>query len=305
MSDEVSKLFKIKKLIFFIVCLPVYISAVIVETDRIQDIMKYADKNTLILLNIDIAVIESSIFLGSGPWYDFLKIKTEELHDKHPEIDSNFYYKMMLYITQKVPVVGVEGETSSFIKKLQENHYPVLAFTGRGKDKLHSLPIPNYDKQTQTELQQADIDFSQSDIPEKFQELLEPYNLVNGIIFGGDAKKGPFLKELLVQSYIPEKIVFASKLDHLISVKKSMKELGVDFVGIHYNHISQNAHKFDPLVALIQLEAIMENNQVLSNEEAMRLKPQYENLAIEEFTELLVLQFLEFLHSHPDFPHIE
>ena len=194
---------------------------------------------------------------------------------KHPQIDSAFYYKLMVYITQKVPVVGVEPATSSVIGTLQKWHYPVLAFTGRGKDHLHSHPVLHYDKQTQNELRQAGIDFSLSEIPGEFKDLPEPYRIKYGIIFAGEAKKGPFLRKLLEQAgYFPKKIIFVSKMEHLISVEESMKELSIDFIGIHYNYISRHSHTFDPLIALIQLKTLFEKDQLLSNEQAMKLKSQ-------------------------------
>jgi Protein of unknown function (DUF2608) len=282
-----------KKLFFLVLVFPLYISAMIVKTDSIQDICKYTQNETLILLNIDTAVIESSLFLGSAPWYDFLKIKIEELSKKYPKMDSTFYYKLLLYITQKVPVGGFEPITSSFIEQLQAEHFPVLAFTGRGKNNLHGFKIENYDKQTINELNQAHIDFSKSEIPDSLQNLPEPYTIVKGIIFADEQKKGPFLKAILEKAnYFPKRIIFVSKQEHLVSVEASMRELGIDFVGIRYDYIEQNSYKFDLLAALIQLKSILETERLVSNKEAIALKPQYENLSIDVFTESLLFKFL-------------
>lgn len=273
----------LKNIILSIICLPISLSALIVKSDHLDDLNKYVKPDTLVLLNIDAAVVDSAIFLGSDPWYSYLKAKVG--------IDTRLYYKLMIYITQKIPLTGVEDDTAAIIRSLQMRCIPVLALTGRGKDHLHELSVRDYDKQTLQELKQAGVDFSKS-VPSQL-------DLTDGILFAEDNDKGLFLKAFLEKSgYFPRRIIFVSKLSHLTSVEKAMAEMGIDFVGIDYGFSRPN---FDLLAALMQLKALLEQDRCLSDAEAIVLKPT--GISTDEIVDSLLLKFQAFLSKHPKFPN--
>lgn len=264
--------------LFLFIFLP--LSASIVESNCLDEINKHLKPNTLVLLNIDAAVVDSPIFLGSEPWYAFIKPHTK---------NNREYYSLMIDLMQRIPLVGVEDETAAIIAALQKKGVPVLALTGRGKDHLHQLPVPHYDLQTLKELKSIGVNFAHSSLPSQLQNLPEPYALQEGIFFAGDADKGAYLKAILELShYTPDRVIFVSKLSHLTAVEASLKGLGVDFVGIHYTS-ARHVQDFDPLAALIQFASLMDGcSSPLSDLEAIALKSMYQDRSLSEYAKKLL-----------------
>ena len=62
------------------------------------------------------------------------------------------------------------------------------------------------------------------------------------------------------------------KIDSLQTVDAAMEEMGIPFQGFAYNKTAKDHKDFDPMIANIQMEWLVFNQKLLSDEEAAQIK---------------------------------
>lgn len=243
------------------------VNAEIIEIRQIETILPKVQQDTFVLFNIANVLTDSEISLGSAPWRAYVKANTtNELHDK-----------LTWLVANRVQHKSVEPITPELIKKLQNNGIAVAALTSRGRNEWYSTQQPGVDKLTRNMLNTIGIDFRQSELPFVSIQMegapfLEHFNA--GIFYSNHMDKGQFIKELLVNSgYKPSSVILIDdKFDSLADAEAAMQELNIPFTGYWYPcaKISDKAN-FSPMVANVQLQALLLDDRILSDEEAQQI----------------------------------
>jgi FMN phosphatase YigB (HAD superfamily) len=255
--------------IFMCLCfvlVPFLANAKIIETLKFEELLAHADSETLVLIDMDDTLTDSTLTLGSSSWRHFLRKHFKG--QKHPvvQIDTHDYYA---YLAAKhVPVKTVEETTLKVVQTLQGKKIPTLCLTGRGKNRWYSSSIDHIDDLTKKQLLSVNIDFRQSSVPVNLNEQDIPF-YSDGILFSAGKRKGELLKELFTQlNYSPKKVVMIDdKEEELRSIEQALQEMGIPFLGLWYRYIEKN-QQFNPQIANIQLEKMLQQQHLLSDEEA-------------------------------------
>lgn len=255
------------KRVIFSICISFfsYVHADILEIDHLNDVRSYiTHQEDLVLIDIDDTLITNPISLGNPAWRSWIKSKI-------PKYNPGFvvYDALTLFIAKHIPYRPVEDSTAQLISDLQVSGIPVFAFTARGRSQWYTTDIEGVDQFTHEQLNQVGIDFRRTAIPKELQHL-EPTYFYNGIIFAQHIKKGDLLKHLLKDlNFHPTCIIFIDdKLDQVQSVENVVKELGLPFIGFWYRGVEANISKFKPMIANIQLEALLLKNEIISDDTA-------------------------------------
>lgn len=158
------------------------------------------------------------------------------------------------------------------ISDLQSANVPVLAFTARGRSQWYTSDIEGVDQFTYQQLTHAGIDFNRTSIPAALQNLESVY-FDKGTIFAQHIKKGDLLKHLFKDlEYQPSSIIFVDdKLDQVQSVEAAVTEAGIPFKGFWYRRVELDNKAFNPMAANLQLESLLLNDEILSDEQAQEL----------------------------------
>ena len=243
--------------------------AKIIETNRFADILSEVDHpNTLVFVDIDDTLINTVSILGNTAWWDYFisKILKANLPLDKVQVEIN---GVIQKIIKKVPMNLIEPDTSDVIRKLQQDNFLIFALTARQKKADY---IDGADRETHEHLNSVGIDFTLTSISQQINDAVAAF-FSYGIIFTGWHEKGPVLKIFLKEMELnPGKIVFIDdKLEQIKSVEKAAKSMGIPFSGFRYGKLDDFHQQFDPLIANIQLEALIKNDQILSNEEARKI----------------------------------
>lgn len=242
--------------LFFLSC---SLHASLITTNSIADIEKDIDDQTLVIFNIAEVLLDTETQLGTQNWRKYVRQRLEpQLHDR-----------LTLLVFEKVPPKAVEQVTPQLIERLQSK-VRVLAFTSRGRNEWYSSQIPHIDTITEKALKQVGLDFSKSK-PLAF----DPFYFHDGIVYGtNNREKGELLVEFLRTNQLkPSRIVFVDdKKDSLVEVEGEMQKLGIPFSGYVYQRTAADHQNFDPVIANIQLDWLLNQNKVISDEEAQRIK---------------------------------
>lgn len=252
--------FAIAACLFFSAC----VQAEIIETAQIEDIRQYVIDDALILIDIDDTLIENPFTLGTPPWRNWVKSRLADYKTSFVLYDA-----LTLKIAQKVPYKTMEPTTTQLIADLQNEDHAVFAFTARGRTQWYTTDIEGVDIFTHEQLKGVGIDFKKTNVPAGLQAL-EPTYFYDGIIFAQHIKKGDLLKHLFKDlNYKPSVIIFVDdKLDQVKSVEAVVEKAGIPFIGFWYKRSEQEHANFNPLVADIQLELLLENGGFLNDEDA-------------------------------------
>ncbi|MBI2812041.1 MAG: DUF2608 domain-containing protein [Candidatus Melainabacteria bacterium] len=264
-------LFPMKKFFLALLCAPFLLYSEVRETTRFADLLDVVDSDTLVLIDLDDTLTDSSLSLGSSAWRHWLKERSQGQKDPATQILLHDYYT---YIAAKrVPVKPVEMDTPATVAALQEKGAIILCYTSRGRNQWYSTRIAGIDQLSKEQLASIGISFAASTHPQVFTSL--PI-YVDGILFGSlkSREKGDLLKEIFQNSnYSPKKVVFIDdKQEQVQSVDKAMGEMGIPCTAFWYRLIEKNQATFDPAVAAIQWKKLIEENVLLSDNDALQLK---------------------------------
>lgn len=235
------------------------LSAEIIETENIADIMSSVELSSLVLLDMDDTLTDSTISLGTGAWRRFIRERC----------DSKTHDYMTFQVAKRVPVRTVEAITPFIVYDLQIQGIPVFVLTQRGITLWHETAFQGVDTVTEDQLSSVGLDFNLTQVPEPIK-LLNEVSVQRGVIYSAPKKKGPYLKELLQKSgYKPSNVVFVDdKLEQLQSVEKAMMEIGMPFTGYWYRRAEVDNRNIDQLLALIEMDVLFFDNKVISDQEA-------------------------------------
>lgn len=234
-----------------------------------QIVEEIDDPEALIFIDIDDTLIDFDMHIGCKQWRAY--IKNTPL--------KNYHDHLTLYIAKQILMVPVEKDMPALIKELQRKGRYLFPLTARERDCWYALDgIPHIDVFTYQTLFDAQFDFEQTSHPSYFH-LMNQDTFYRGIYFSqhpfnAETSKGDTIKQLLahVLARMPSqeiKIYFIDdKREQCESVLSAIKELGITGRVYWYRACEKNHRDFDFAASLIQLENLLSNHIVLSNEEA-------------------------------------
>jgi hypothetical protein len=248
------------------------VSARIVETHHIADILKEIDQETLVLFDIDETTLTSKTTLGTSAWWEHFIRKLAPTKEEKAQL-TPFIMPIVHKVTQASQSRTVEPETAQLINSLQERGITVISLTGRCKEAPWDSNFAEY---TRDQLQCLGIDFEKSIWPAgvRLDPANPPSNYAYGIIFTNFQPKGPVLLQVLKElNFRPKKVVMVEDLtEFLKSVDQSLAKENIPFVGFRYSHLDNDIKNLDPMIGNIQLYKLLSDGQYVGEEEAAEIK---------------------------------
>lgn len=256
----------------YLLLLPAFLLAEIRETTRFEDLLEEADEQTLVLIDMDDTLTDSSISLGSSDWRHFLRKHFKRKIHPVAQIDIHDYYSYL--IAKKVPVKTVESNTAEVVDILQKKKIATLCLTARGQQQWYSTTLLDIQELSQQQLSSVGIDFKRSTLPDAFTGK-EITGYADGMLFSANQPKGEFLKELFTKlGYTPKRVILIDdKEEQILSAEEAMKEMNIPFLGLWYRHIEEMKPDYNPQIGNVQLERFLQDNTLLSDEEAALVTP--------------------------------
>lgn len=261
-----------KLFLFIFACSLIFVpfqsQAKIVETYNFGDIEAEVHENTIVFFDIDDTLINTKSMLGNTAWWRYFVAKSKKVDLSHGNARSKIN-AIIQKIIVKVPMDLVDPYAADMVRKIQSKGIHVFGLTARC---ISPDYMPEADLGTHEHLQSVGIDFTLTPPPKYIDDSTARF-FSYGIIFTNYQKKGPYLKAFLNNlDFKPEKIVFIDDCPEQVkSVEKAAEEMGISFSGFRYGKLDYFHEKFDPLVANIQLEQLIKNDRILSDEEALEI----------------------------------
>jgi hypothetical protein len=278
-------------LLFFGLLLPTLLRAEIRETTRIAEVFSEVRPDSILLMDLDETLIESSIMLGGKAWRDYAVnlLKTTYSQQKIQALRDKITY----WIAKRVPCSAIESNIHIFLDQLRDKQIPVFGFTARGKKHCNTLPCTDGEELACLHLRQAGYNLEV--FPTSFSDVfLSHTSFSKGIFFAKSPfeDKGSLALEIFAQ-VSPAHVLFVDdRMDNVYSMDRAFAKLNIHAICFYYPHVDLH-RSFDPLIAAIQLEQLYLNNLVYSDSEAMLLKQHY---ALRD-PDLLSLEIIEHLCS--------
>lgn len=240
------------------------LNAELIETQDIQDLLKYADEETLVVTDLNEVVIQTPQMLGSAAWmtWDLEHAMNKRKMDKARALEERVpvWHKVM----RRTKMELVDPKAPWVYSELQRRGSRVVGLTNNYLELAYV---------TMGHLKRNAIDFMQKPVYPFDKEITggRAAKLVDGVIFAGlDNDKGETLLNLLEQiHYTPKRIVFIDdKEKNVTSVLAACEKAGIPCVGLRYGKADERKLAFDPRIAGEQL---LHLEKVIADEEAQLL----------------------------------
>src|SRR3990167_3644661 len=220
--------------ILFIFCITLLPMSQIIDSNNLEDVLKYATKNTVVLFDIDNTLVHpKDTYVGSDPW--FLELIKEEK-------DVNLALPDYTLGSIMIEFQPVACNTIKVLDELKKNKIPTIGFTARNLY-ISSLTIE--------QLKDAGIVFDGTNIPTHkfvyYSHKDHPSIYQQGIFFCGANEKEAVVPFLIKEfSKKPKQIILIDdKLKNVETVQKIVDTMHINFVGIRYGACDEYVRKFD------------------------------------------------------------
>lgn len=245
---------------------PFVLYAKVIQTQQITDILQEVTPDTIVFFDIDDTLLNTKILLGNSSWWKYF---TEKVRASNYNVkNQSEVLALIRKILTEVPVVPIDPCSVEIIKSLQDKGIITLGLTARF---LRAEYLDTMDDLSYKQLKSFGVDFTKNSLSNQSGKTLNFFS--HGVIFTDHNPKGPYLKEFLSHMNIhPKKIIFVDDSENQMkSVEEAVEGLGIHFIGFRYGALDHYHRSFNPLIANIQLEAFLNENKILSDEEAMHL----------------------------------
>ncbi len=225
------------------------------EIKAFSQVLDYVkDKDTVLILSIDNALLKSPKQFGQRLYYYYLidKYKTK-MKEKDATQKALAEWTGILNLFGQQPVADDVAKT---IDQIQKKFIKVIGISSRGLG-LASLTVQH--------LSQAGIDLGRtSGIKQDMPVILGEKTLLyrNGILFTSGVGKAIALKKLFELTKVsqPKKIVMVSHDERTLKlVAEGVKYhgKGVEFVPLRYTLMDAEIKKFDPQIAVVKFVSLI------------------------------------------------
>jgi hypothetical protein len=246
--------------------------------EQAADILKTADKNSLVLFDVDDTLIIPATVLFrpitiENPQYNqWLKELTDSALKNAKQ--SEEYYGS-IWKQQETPKI-IELGIVNTIASLQNRGVMVLALTAlmTGSSGI----IPSLPEWRFTKLKEVGIDFSKANLPDIVFTELPAKNgqhpmLYHGILCATSGSKGQVLGAFLDRMGLkPNKVIFFDdSLKRVEDVGQEMKKRNIPFYGFQYKGADFVPGELDKEIASFQYKYLLEHEKWLSDDEAREM----------------------------------
>jgi hypothetical protein len=223
-------------------------------------------------------------------------------------INTHLFECLTLFIAQSLPTKAVQKDkTAEAVKNAERKGCSVFVFTARGiagAKAWYNINISGVDTLTKAQIEQAGITIKED------PHLPSHDNLSGKIIFAQNQPKDKLITSLFQKKdekppvFDPTKvsqILFADdKKDAVDSVGKAAKELGIDYVGVHYTRVEEIEKKrYHSLKSMIQLVRLLEGAPLLEKKELAEYCAKIEEKqTAEQFFKDILVRFDRALATH-------
>ncbi len=243
---------------FLLLLFPIFIHGAIVQTEHIQDVLSYVDRNTIVFFDVDDTLFTSNIQLGKALRFldEWNMLKKQGLDEEQALKICREHWDT---IQKKCLIRHLDPEIKTIVEAAQAQALYTMALTARAP---RTIAI------TQDQLRFLDIDFTTC-CPLKLEaELPIENHYEDGIWFIERNEKGKSVRKWLDTIPIhPGKIILVDDTyKHLKNMEEHLSDLKIEFVGIHYTKAHENPYQ--PAIAQKQAEYFPE---IITDEEASQL----------------------------------
>lgn len=237
------------------------LNPLVVESNKIMDVLKYVEKGTLVILDIDGVAMEPLGTLGSDPWAYYEGDKYIVKHDGDVVQGLEDFAPIWTFVQKNIWVKLVDKNFLSLLKKLKESGYVTMGFTARGIDLV---------ERTKEQLGSIGVDLAKLSFNVVYS-VKNLYCFKYGILFANvGCNKGDCLETFLQNiNFLPKKIILADdRKKNILTLEEMCKKHDIPYVGILYGGASITKENFDPKIGDLQLQYLQNHGKVMSDKQA-------------------------------------
>lgn len=279
-------------LLLFGVLLITLLHGEIREITKIDEIFEEVRPDSILLMDIDETLIESSIMLGGKAWRNYAVNLLKTVYS--PQKTQRLRDKITYWIAKRVPCIAVESDAHHFLERMKEKQIFAFGFTARGRKHWNTMPCSDGEDLALLHLKQAGFDF-EAFSANPLEAFLNHYSFSRGVFFANLEDKGKLALEIFAQVRPVHVIFIDDNMDNVCSMERAFTKLNVPAICFYYRHVDL-FRCFDPIVAAIQLEKLYLENLLLSDSEAAQLKQDY----LYQDPDLLFLEVIKRLEKNYD-----
>lgn len=260
----------------------------IAEIQTIESVKPYVQDNTLVLLNVGDTLFAPSSMLADYQWREHFVQRANQLLGESkakPVIDL-----VKGIIVEKIPKIPPEKVTPSFIAELQKSKIPVLGYTERFFSTSYA---PNNGKITSQQLLNIGIDLEKtlSYFPAKDYQN-DKYAFQYGMIFSNKNPMGPALVDFFQnQGIAPAYVILVDDdVKALKIAEENLSSLNIKFIGLRYGQGDERKKEFDKTLGTIQFFAYINENRLMTDEEALQEREKSSEVNWEECLDAWILE---------------
>ncbi|MBA3957185.1 MAG: DUF2608 domain-containing protein [Parachlamydiaceae bacterium] len=242
----------------------------IIETNSVEQVRQYVLPTALVLFNVNGTLYAPVATLSDKRWRDYFADRVKALISDAS--GTRLVNRVTSTIVSQVPKEPVEEGASNFIAELQAKRIPVFAVT----EKEMSTPFAkNFAGVTSKHLKDLGIDFEKTFIYFKVpvQGKFSQYGFVYGILFANGHPIGQAVSTFVKDNAKFSRVVMIDdSRKSLEAVNAALAGSNIEFIGLRYGHNDQMRDQFDPVLGIIELFALLEENRLMTDDEAQQMK---------------------------------
>lgn len=244
------------------------------ETNQISALEKYVNadcQSRIVFFNITGTLYKPSTRLSDHQWREYFADRVKQII---PESQAREDYINLVKnkIVEEIPKAPVETITPGLIAKLQDAQIPVFGIT---KKRMSTPYAENFGEITSAHLRSIGIELEKTlAYSHPVKEEGELYNFGYGILFTNLKPVAPALISFLENNGLsPDEIVVVDNtLESLEEIAAALGEKNIAFTGLRYSLSDEYKAAFDPVIGIIQYIAFVNENRIMSDEEASQMK---------------------------------
>lgn len=266
----------------------------IIESNEIKTLIPFVNQNSFVFLNITGTLYAPSNTLADHQWREYFSDRVQKVV-RDEEIAQQLIDKVKNQIVNHIPKKHVEEFTPRLIDHLQDQGIVVLGLTQK---MIETSYATNFAEITHKHLLSLNIQLDRTlnyfHMPKSYVEQKD-FAFTYGILFTNKQPVGPALIAFLQESgRQPSNVVIVdNSIDSLESAQKALESTEITFTGIRYGCADDAKKEFDPVLGIIEFFAFINQGEILSDEEALKIMPTDRSINYEAMLDEYIKQVTE------------